>query len=616
MQQEYLALVEHGLGQEALADAEVARSTETYSREKAEQRLRYWQYRKLYPIHEFLVGYQRERFDALAQEFGEIPPSDVHFQMGPVMTGPNSPKSIEELRALNTEALVAFLKTWQSSGKWMTPSPEGLGRELAILVASDPERFASEANQFQGFDPTYVRALISGFSNASKEQKRFSWEPVLDLSMWVISQPRDIPDREVDGIDSDIDWGATRQAIADLLSNGFKPGDMQIPFSLRETVWDVLKPLTNDPDPTPEHESQYGGSNMSPLTLSINTVRGEAMHAIVRYALWVRRHNDLADNSKELADEGFNVMPEVRNVLDAHLDPERDASAAIRSIYGQWFPQFVHLDRGWAIENLRQMFPEEAHLKHLRDASWGTYLVYCRVHDDVFDILADEYSQAIEGLDIQPPEEHRREQPTKELAEHLMVLYCIGRLNLDDTDGLLKHFYDRAPASLRAHALGLIGRALHNTKEALAPDVNERLKVLLMTRIDALKGSTSREAEELIPVGWWFSSAHFEDIWSITQLKGILNITGKAEPDHKVAEHLAKIAGVMPLAAVQCFDLMIKGDKEGWHVHGWREHIRSVLVTALRGDMETNRAATDLINRLGAKGFLEFRDLLPEPRLH
>ena len=110
--------------------------------------------------------------------------------------GPTSPKSSEEIRNLHVGEIVTFLKNWQPSLDDMTePSPEGFGRELAASVASDPERFAQDALQFQGLDPTYVRSLLSGLQEAAKAKQGFPWQPVLDLCQWVVQQPREISGR-------------------------------------------------------------------------------------------------------------------------------------------------------------------------------------------------------------------------------------------------------------------------------------------------------------------------------------------------------------------------------------------------------------------------------------
>ena len=81
---------------------------------------------------------------------------------------------------------------------------------------------------------------------------------------------------------------------------------------------------------------------MDPATLSLNTVRGETFHAVVQYALWWRRHVEDGPDAEERLGAGFDGLPEVRDLLEAHLDPENDPSLAVRAVYGQWFP-WIHL---------------------------------------------------------------------------------------------------------------------------------------------------------------------------------------------------------------------------------------------------------------------------------
>jgi hypothetical protein len=53
------------------------------------------------------------------------------------------------------------------------------------------------------------------------------------------------------------------------------------------------------------------------------------------------------------------------------------------------------------------------------------------------------------------------------------------------------------------------------------------------------------------------------------------------------------------------------GDKEGWGILGWREHARTILRTAIQGtNARARQAAVDLVHRLGARGYFEFKDLL------
>ena len=83
---------------------------------------------------------------------------------------------------------------------------------------------------------------------------------------------------------------------------------------------------------------------MDLLTLSINTNRGTAMHAVIETALWVRRELEASGNDVSV---GFAAMPEVRDSLDVHLDPRVDPSLAVHAVYGRWLPWLLLLDEAW-----------------------------------------------------------------------------------------------------------------------------------------------------------------------------------------------------------------------------------------------------------------------------
>ena len=124
---------------------------------------------------------------------------------------------------------------------------------------------------------TFVRFFFNSLETASKTEKTFAWEPILSLALWVVEQPRTIPGRHKALMEADPDWSWSRGTVATLLEAGMQQRPGEIPFTQREAVWQVLVPLTTDPDPTREHEAKYGGKNMDPATMAINTVRGKAL---------------------------------------------------------------------------------------------------------------------------------------------------------------------------------------------------------------------------------------------------------------------------------------------------------------------------------------------------
>ena len=199
---------------------------------------------------------------------------------------------------------------------------------------------------------------------------------------------------------------------------------------LRDDVWALLEILAKDTDPTPEFEEQYGGSNMDPASLAINTTRGQAMHDVVRYALWIARTiSETLDDPD--AGMSFAVMPEVRTVLTEHLNVASEPSAAVRSVYGQWLAWLYALDKHWTEEHLEWIFPDSAKLAHLRDAAWNAYLFFSPLVDKVFALLRKQYAAAISRLPEAGDESEsgsRPEAPGVRVGQHVVIQLLRAKL--------------------------------------------------------------------------------------------------------------------------------------------------------------------------------------------
>jgi hypothetical protein len=593
--------------QQAVLDA-IEAGPRTTPRDDPEHYAQVWRLRRLAVLKDVLGPRWSNRYNDLAEALGFEPdhPEFLSYSTG-MWVGPTSPKEPDDLLGMSVDETVRFLKEWEPDGDFMAPSPEGLGRALAAAVAVEPERFASAATLFRPLDPTYVRSTIQGWRDAIREGRLFSWAPVLDLCGWVIEQETD---NEPDSGDTDRDpgWQWTRRAIADLLGAGLAQGPCEIPFPLRDQVWAVLEPLTHDLDPTPEYEQRYGGANMDPPTLAINTIRGEAIHSTIRYALWV--HRAARAGREEAANVRFDAMPEVRSVLDDHLRVEIDPSAAIRSAYGQWFPWLVLLDEQWVQERLRDIFPENPQLDYLRDAAWEAYVVFCPPYDTTFELLRDEYRKAVERLEAPAASvNHHPGSPQERLGEHLITLLLRGKLQLDDE--LITRFFERAHEDVRRVTLAHVGAALRESPD-LPPEVVERAMRLWESRLGVAQTQPESHREELVAFGEWFAAAKLPKPWSLEQLVKTLRVTsGKVDVDDVVLERIADVAEIYPEAAVESLRLIAEGDKEGWTLVGSHDHVYNILAAALSSDQPNVRdAATDLIHVLGARGFKDLRMLL------
>ena len=574
-----------------------------------------WQLKKLALICKDLDGKWQEYYQTLLRDVGE--PEHPGFSSYTVTwRGPTSPKDKQELQDLSVPALRSFLQNWQPPKDWrdFAPTPEGLGRTLTTLISEEPSQYAESALEFIGLDPTYVRSVLEGFDQALGHNRPFPWQPVLALCRWVIEQPISLPGRVVLDRDTDPDWGWARKSIARLLSSGFNHDTLMPPLDLRETLWGILEPLTKDPDPTPEDEAENEGNKWEPTTLSINTTRGNALHALTRYAVWVQECLDKSAGEAIPKIHSFQAMPEVRQVLDYHLDPNNDPSAAIRSIYGQCLPNLHWLDSSWVASRIKTIFPAEAEAFRLHLAAWDAFIGFTNAYKQLYRLLKDEYQAAVERIGVNLPEQQLSADRDERLAEHLMALYWWGELSLEEPKGLMTRFYALASYELTAHAMKFLGRCLRENTE-LPEEAVDRLKAFWMWRYTQITttGTSKHYVKELSKFGGWFASGHLDLAWSISQLLNVLKYTGKAEPDHLVIERLVEICELVPGQAVECLRLLIDGDKEGWLLLGQQENVHQILSSAVTSaDGHVRDVATEFINWLAARGNRDFLGLLSE----
>ena len=591
-------------------------SVSLYGREPTEaevqQAIEGMELKKLSVFKDGLPAEWKARYDELAAKFGapEHPDFTVYHSG---WVGETSPKSADELSAMEIADLLIFLRSWQpASGEMLADTTEGLGRQLAAAVAADPPRFARHAHEFADLEPTYSRSLIDGFDQALSANKSFDWPAVLELAQSLVTKPPSKREQEDPGGWSDRDpgWRWARGSVAHLLGEGFLRTEGGIPIEHRELAWQILEPLTSDPEPDPEHEARYGGGNMDPLTLSINTNRGKAMHAAIRYGLWVRRHDE-ADHPDRVK-AGFDAIPELREVLNRHLDPSKEPSQAIRSVYGERLPWLVLLDPEWVSVNLSRLFPPEPELVLLRAAVWETYLVNTP-YDSVFDLLQGEYHRAVSEVNRpnEPGDRRRFVDPAGKLAEHLMILYWRGRIGWENYRGMLQEFFDHAPQKARAYALEFVGRNLWRNPAPLLEDQADRLRDLWKRRMEAFESDKEAGREEMQAFGWWFaSSGKLADDWLIRELLRLLEIGAPVEADHLVLERLASLAPDNPYEAVHAARLMIRLKPETHFLLTTNEHLRRIVSAALIAEMpEARTEAKDLLNDLAAKGYRGLDDL-------
>jgi hypothetical protein len=503
---------------------------------------------------------------------------------------PSAGISIEELTALSDEEFIEKLKTYLPSE--FRFEREAFGDLVGSLFKSDLSRYLKLSEKILDTKYQYVNSLLSAIVDNIDELSDEQLQTALSVAKDFLARPRPTDTTE----EQYFDWSkmSLTRLLYKLVSQRENKSEYLSVGTASSTLELILK-LCRDPDPTPAHEAQYGGDNMDPLSLSINTTRGEALHALARMIGWAERNKP----SKEILDKIYAE-------LLWHLNKENDPSLASRAIYGQWIPWIWGANKDWAKEHINEIFTPDEY----GDAAWDSYITINQVFNDVFAFLKPVIEQRIEGLQKYEEQTKRnRGDPQGQFTQHLMVYYWRGLADLSDS-GIIHKFFETADVHYRSEALRFIGFEL---KKGSPPDqeIIKRLKELWESRLKELSEHPEKVAEELEQFGSWFASGVFDDDWSLATLASSLKLAHNADPDYMVLERLSELAETFPLETMEALKGMIAGARERWAVDSWRENALTIIKSANQSqNTQAKQLAQEQANFLVAKGYHMFREAL------
>lgn len=71
------------------------------------------------------------------------------------------------------------------------------------------------------------------------------------------------------------------------------------------------------------------------------------------------------------------------------------------------------------------------------------------------------------------------------------------------------------------------------------------------------------------------------------------------------------MASKYPYEAVRVVHVLVGEDRDGWSIHGWNEHLDTILKAALRNGDDAKKEAVAMIDLLAVRGFRGYRNMLP-----
>lgn len=560
-------------------------------------------YRKLYPIKDFLKTERKSTFEELKSRFKELEhPDFVSYTSSAVFVGEEEPKGYYDLSDLSDEEIIRQHRDIDFDDA--ESRRDGFAAGLYHVVATDVGRLPA---LLHCFDPVglrhsaaFFRHLRETIGSGSALPARI-WNALLTL----------VTDHS-DSINSGEERTDVRKAIANFLSAGLNKTNTEIPIEFREHVSKILSDLSEDPNPTIDEESQDESSYGN---LAINTVRGVAIEAMMQFGLWLYRNSDKGESGGSLKWKGLSTDELLKSTLERHLDPNQDPSLTIRSVYGRMIPWLIRMDVDWVRKNLEVLFPKtNAGLKHRR-ASWGSYVVFCRLYPDVASLLATEYQWAATQIGTWDDDRAATFDADERLAEHLMLMYWNDMIDLDSE--ILRTFYSVASDQLHRTAISFVASNLKYLNTDSDEGTDQRLMALWESRIAEIEKLEAENPKccvnEATAFGQWFASGAFKPEWSLSHLSRSLKYASPKHRDIDILRRLSALSDEFIVEVVSCLQLIVDSDAERWFSTPWIDDIRSILSKGMRADDDGVREESiALVHKLGERGLMELRKLLEE----
>ena len=564
-----------------------------------------WVLYNLEIIREYLYGEPLERLNELAAIHGK---PDVEEKPRVIITSwstVSSPVSVDELAKKSFVELKQLFLDYVPDDSFFN-SRESLAQTFQGLVREDLAHYIDFASALT--DPeiryVYIYHYLSGVRESVKNKNGKLEDAIIGLCERVIDQRED--QFKDSTLPHEPDLLAVQMEVARLIETALQSNDSSLTRGQLDRIRSLLIALAHHPDPEKDDEAN---SSFDPFTKSLNCVRGEAMHGIMHYSLYLIRQQEKIKNVKLNA--GF-LEPEIQEVLEEKLNFTVEPSLAVHSVYGAFVPQLHFLSRDWLESHLTSIFPKDEEKNAYWKAAWDAYIFASNVYRDVFRLLTPEYQRFLRLLSqTQDEQKHLGGSPNERLAQHIMFAYLSELTDFGHENLLLDLFFENAPDSVRASGIFWIGRVLGNEKPSSEDILWKRCWSLWQSRlIIAESQDISQNTQEISDFMRWLENSPI----GLEHLYPALRRTVKYLHDDFDARQLTSYAAEhcerFPLEAVTLLQMTILEAKESWWTPKGDDEEKILRAAMNSGNKEAKRIAVEVINYRGERGDFRWKNLL------
>lgn len=592
--------------------------------EEDEEQEKWWKFKKLHWVAEYLEGERKHFYEGMLQEHGE--PMFADWNSGPtegMWEGDKSPMTVEELQEVSFEAAIERVNSWQPEPQreWGGNSVSGLASTFSKYVSGNRAEFSRKAECMVDKAAAYVRSYISEMAEGVKAGQEIDVPAVLALCQWVVEraiEERTTPYQEDEGHVEE-NWQEARDSIGRFVENvcKAKKGEgLEYGLGIRESLWSLIEKLIDSRVESGLESKSGNALTTTYVDHAINSPRGKAMEVVFAYARWVANHKKEKEEGREVVPGGFGVMPEVKGVLEEQIAPEK-RTREVLSIVGLHVGLIGAIDIEWLAENAEKIFNlggiEKTPAEEEGWAAWNAFMVYGRLYKNLYEAFKEQYAYAVQQIGKVQVDENDSMGPVLNLAKHLVILYWKGGIDLQE-GGLLRELLERADSAIRRHAIRSVADILKDVEDISVEELG-RFKDLWELYWCAYGKDDAKEEPEGWLFGPWFAEGKFEEEWALERLDEFIEVVGIPEPGRGVVSRLAEIAEADIERTIRILGRMVDEDKRGGKIWEWvdssdnLEPLKSMLGKGLEHG-NSREEAIRIINEVGRRGFIKIGDLL------
>ena len=507
---------------------------------------------------------------------------------GKTISGFVTEKPTNLLKDLSDPDLVDKLSTYKDESGWSFER-DSMSKELGTLVKNNPKRFVPLLKEIAATKNEYFDETIRAFTEVANSLDENSVINILTALTELYKVGNSIEEDEQRDYYS---WSKTSsiRLIEKLVSKNDDDTELITVKSLI-AVTELLLFLCRDEDPSGQDDT-----DSDPVNLSVNSIRGKALHAVAYLLAWMNRN--------KVGKDRYNFVFEE---LNWHLNPDNDPSLAIRSVYGWHFELLYGTDVDWVTKNIDVIYSND----ELGNIAFDAYMMFNRVHEEALAILGTVFRQQLSRLSAPPSEGGKAHHDgLKNFVQHLALHYWYSSLDLSDSS-MMSILLKTADKKYVRELANFIGFRLYKSQATKTDDAEINKLVELWEAIVQVTKDNDTKIEVLEEFGTWFSSGKFDPVWSLEQLTYAALKAGNIHLDFAALEYIETLAEKYPEESIKALSAMVDGTKERWAVSTWSKSATAIMQTAYKSD--SDKAKTDamaLANKLVAKDYTEYRNVL------